>query len=156
MASSGHNICTRCHGWRNDGTSQWWQVMDGGLGSLALMGAVFKTPLLFDTGWLRTGFPYWITIIHYNPQYIGYWYGIASVPCRSLISYNACHIEIPRAHDDSNMINYLSQFLLEHGVPVGFASCGVTFGFCGVTFWWRCAMRWGDLWCCGVRKGGHS
>ena len=44
---------------------------------------------------------------------------------------------------------HLSQFLLDHGVPVGFASCGVT-------FWWRFAMRWGDLWCCGVRKGGHQ
>ena len=34
--------------------------------------------------------------------------------------------------------------------------CVMTLGFCGVTFWWRCAMRWGDLWCCRERKGGHS
>ena len=69
--------------------------------------------------------------------------GIASGPC-SLVSYNACHAEIPRAHDDSTMRNYLNHFF-DQGVPMGFTFHGVTFGFCGVTFWWRCAMQWGDL-----------
>ena len=33
----------------------------------------------------------------------------------------------------------------DQGVPLGFTSRGVTFGFCGVTFWWWCGMQWGDL-----------